>query len=167
MAAQCSDLAPVLRLQQRLGPSPDVRVIGNDHTEIRLAGRNGRARRNRQQIDLCARVCAFQRMRKRQREHEITNQVEADDQDTLRLEARWPQRLSPLSYTTQLEEDAQHAQQQIDTRAQHTLAAPHRSVAEPSARIRSPWIAILIEGRLYFCHSLSLKCRHNSLPPAL
>src|SRR5450755_4989224 len=62
--AQCPQFAPILRLEQRLGPSPDIRVISNNLAKIWLAGRDGRARGNRQQVDLRGGISTFQCMYK-------------------------------------------------------------------------------------------------------
>ena len=129
-APQADCLSPIFRLQERFGAPPDVWVVGNDLAEIGVVAGYSGTGGQRQQVDFRLRIGALQCAHNREREYQVTYEIEANYQNAARMKGRRRQGRIALASSSQPEEAADDAHQQVDdfpynapTRVDNALAA--------------------------------------------
>src|SRR3981081_655329 len=97
-----------------------------------------------QQIDFCLRIRAFQGAYDGERENQVTNQVQANDQDTFGMESGGRSEGIAVPQSSHPEATTADAQKQVDDRAYDASAGANDGFTHLAARTGRHGIAIVI-----------------------
>ena len=105
------------------------------------------------QVDLCIRVGVFEGMYDGEREDQVAYEVQANDQDALRVKALWFERGIVLAQSCQPEQASDDAHEEVYAGAQYAFAGAYACFAQFLVWARREWVTVVVEIvlLLFFC----------------
>src|SRR5437764_4305285 len=135
----------IIRQKEHFGATHDVWVVGNDLAEIGfVAGYSGTGGQ-RQQVDFRLRIGALQCAHNREREYQVTYEIEANYQNAARMKGRRRQGRIALASSSQPEEAADDAHQQVDDFPYNAPTRVDNALAALPAGTRCHWISVVVD----------------------